>query len=182
MKKFTCAMLALCLALCLAAPATARAEATSTSLFGYVIDMGGATIELMTENEEPYTFTCDSATAMLPYGEVNIDDAIVLKYEGTLNQSAAQQSVKVVQIDVLTVMYGIVSDANADTISVLNDEDGRNYTFNIENADITSDEDRILANDQVELAFSGLLGAPDVTLAPDFLHVTVYGQAEDDAE
>lgn len=182
MMKKTALLLILLLALGMAWGA--HADQPAYSLFGYVIECSDGGFELITDDETWYAFTADVAAVTSAAAGVNVDDAVKITYTGDLNVNAQLQSVAVTEIAVLETLYGCIEDATASTTSVRSlQEDGRLYIFSNDDADIVVTDGGIVIGDEVEVAYLGAL-QPDSGQAQQlgYVHITVYGQIDDDYE
>ncbi len=182
MKKLMSLVLALCLLMGIPALAD-QTDQEAHYLFGYIIDVSAGGFELITDNEVVYGFSRNDATQIVSDAGLEMDNAVVVMYQGNLNVDAQAQSVVVSEVTVLGTLYGTVSDATMNTISVTASTDGQVYIFPTEDADVVVGEDGILVGDEIEVAYKGRLST-DAGQAQqlEYTHITVYGQTESGLE
>lgn len=184
MKKLSCLALALCLLLVPMLGAGAEGMADARYLFCYIIGIEGNVIDVMDDTNTEFYFTLDNSTNILSERDLSVDDAVVLMYVGELNYNAALQSVKVAEVSVLRVMYGIIEDFDDTSVTVNNDDDDALYRFDTDGANIVTGEEDMRKGDQIEIAYKGQLAnlGPNEPQQMEYIHVTDLGQAASEDE
>ncbi|MDL2207082.1 hypothetical protein LJC33_09295 [Eubacteriales bacterium OttesenSCG-928-N13] len=185
MKRFAGLLVALILMMVSVASAD---MVQSHYLFGYVIEASSSSFEIITDDESIYQFSIDQSTSIATSSDRLLDQAVMVMYIGDLNLNARSQNVQVAEITTLNLIHGRIEDGTSSTVSVRVMDDQGNpgslYLFDRENADIVVGEDGIVIGDEVEVSFRETLSqlVPDQVQNFPYVHITVYGQVEDEFE